>query len=456
MEHFGAVTRSTFGAWVIVALVAVAACTGDDDRSVTPVRVAGTVSAPARPIIVDPLPDGWSVERAEVLDDGAGPLQSLYLAPGSTPQHGPALAVGQFQQESGYTTCKRGRVAGLELDGPAPATARLTKSGPLITIQGEINTDTPGYIFGRDLTEKQVIAAARAAHYAGFDPAEPPAEIGAGGLPAGFRRVATAPVTPNAQRVGQVVRLTNADGTQRASIVAYDGDAAADLLTQFWSATVSKATCGYRNTATTRTIGGTNVLLGGHTSPEIIQRIAANLTATDQQGFERFRAKIGEVPAAALLDCLGVAPGPDVIIEGTADGARWMLGMAPVGDQGFTCSGVVIAGQYTELGAGGLGPAMAAAGSHGIEVVAGPSSLIRDGEVLTTVGGTVPSSTTRVVISTGTGVTTEATLATSGAPAQHYFAGFLREPGSFPPSPTIVAYDAGGAEVGRYEPPPVG
>lgn len=444
---------------MILAVVIAAAC-GEDDSpaTVAPIAATGTVSAPDRPIIVDPLPEGWSVESAEMRDYGTGPMQSLYLAPGSTPTRGPALVVGQYQQESGYTTCERGRPSDVVLDGPAPASTLLTRSGSLTTIQGEINTDEPGYVFGRDLTDNQVITAAHAAHFAGQIPEDPPATIGTRGLPDGFRKVATAPVVPNVTTPasGQMVRLTNADGTQDVSIVAYDGDRASDLLTQFWNATISKTPCGYRNRATALTIGDTEVLVGGHTSTETLDQIVANLTATDQSGFEAFRAKIGEVPAAALLPCLNVEPGPDVILEGTEENVRWLIGLAPVGDHGFTCTEYVVDGERWGGGGSGFGPgAMQGPGSHDIEVLAGDSQ-IRDGQVLTTIGGTVPLNATRVEVSTGTGPTTEAKLVTKGDPAKQYFGAFLRQSGSFPPGATIVAYDAAGEEVGRHNPVPLG
>ena len=72
-------------------------------------------------------------------------------------------------------------------------------------------------------------------------------------------------------------------------------------------------------------------------------------------------------------------------------------------------------------------------GSHDIEVLAGDSQ-IRDGEVLTTIAGTVPLTATRVEVSAGTGSTTEAKLVTTGDPAQQYFGAFLHQSGTAPPA----------------------
>jgi hypothetical protein len=447
--------RSRLGGALVLALAVVVAGCSDKSNTVEPIHAEGTVSAPARPIVVDPLPDGWSVESVETRDFSP-PMQSLYLPPGSTPEHGPALAVGQFPQETGYTTCNRGRPSGVTLDGPEPAPARLTRLGALTTIQGEISTDTPGYVFGRDLTVEQVLAAALAAHYPGWDEAEPPAGISALGLPDGFRRVATAPVVPNSTHVGETIRLTNADGTNTVTIAAYVGDAAADLMTRFWSATVLHEPCGNTKVRTVRNVDGTNVIVAAGAPQEIVDQVARGLRATDQKGFDAFRAKISDVPATALLDCLHIEPGPDVILEGTQNEVRWLIGIAPVGDRGFTCEDFVIDGQRQGASVGsGLGPSFAAPGTYNIDVLAG-TSLIREGEALTTVAGTAPLSATRVVITTGSGSTTEAKLVAAGDPAKQYFGAFLREAGALPPSWTIVAYDAAGNEVGRHNPVPIG
>jgi hypothetical protein len=460
VEHsFVVIGRSRLGTVVILAMVTAAACSEDDGRAtVEPIAAIGTISAPARPVIVDPLPKGWSVESAEswsAADQSvpasslAGSMQTLYLPPGSTPESGPALVVGQYGEDNGSTLCGENRQTSSRLRGSEMPGGLVRRSGSLINVSGQANADEESYVLGRGVSDDDFFAAARAARF----PNDAEAEIPALGLPDGFRKVATARVIPNASNQGETIRLVNADADAYAEIVAYRGDAAADLLTQFWNATVVNQTC--RDQARTGlSIGSTSVTVEGSTR-DVVDQISKRLTATDAAGYAAFRARTADVPAQSRLTCLTFDPGPDVIIEGTADGARWMVGIAPVGDRGLTCSGVVIDGQYTDLGASGLGPAFAAPGSQGVEVLAG-SSLIRDGEVLTTIGGTVPQTARRVVISTEAGVTTQATLTTTGDPPKQYFASFFRHPGGFPTQTTVVAYDAAGKEVGRYVPPPVG
>jgi hypothetical protein len=112
--------------------------------------------------------------------------------------------------------------------------------------------------------------------------------------------------------------------------------------------------------------------------------------------------------------------------------------------------------EHGPIGAGG-GGAFRYPGSHDITVLTSSSTGRPDGSSLHVIGGTVPKTATRVVISNGAGVTTDATLVAGGTdPARQYFGGFLSPSSISQPamSITIVAYDAAGHEVGRSNPPP--
>ncbi len=100
---------------VIGTLVALATGCGGSDGT-TPVHAVGVVSVPRAPLIVQPLPKGWSVrevQRPGLLPDS---MQTLYLPPGSTVDHGPALAVGSYGQDEGYTLCGNARRIALRHD----------------------------------------------------------------------------------------------------------------------------------------------------------------------------------------------------------------------------------------------------------------------------------------------------------------------------------------------------
>jgi hypothetical protein len=88
---------------VAVFVAAVSACTGTPASS-RPSAVEGTVTTPRRPIIVDPLPKGWSVHEVQELLPDFAP-HTLYLPAASTPEQGPALAVGEVFDDGGYALC---------------------------------------------------------------------------------------------------------------------------------------------------------------------------------------------------------------------------------------------------------------------------------------------------------------------------------------------------------------
>ena len=72
------------------------------------------------------------------------------------------------------------------------------------------------------------------------------------------------------------------------------------------------------------------------------------------------------------------------------------------------------------------------------------------------VGGTVPRATERVVISDGQDTTDAVLVDPDPAPAPRWFAGMLRSPSTTAPgisSLTVIAYDAAGTEIGRYQSP---
>ena len=435
-----------------LALLVVAGTTGCDGgtRGTQPIRGVGRVVSPRRPLVVAPLPAGWAVQ--EVRRPGRVPdaVQTLYLAPGSTPEHGPALAIGSFGQDQGFTLCGRGRSSSIRLDGPEPSPTVVQHRGSLRNIEGEISTDTPGYVFARDLSERQLLAAARAAHFAGRTRVEIPAR----GLPDGFRRVASAPVIPNGT-FGDRITLTTGDGRHFVSIGAYDGDAAADLLTRFWNATATKAPCGGRDDGKLgRAVAGTDVYLSGN-PPQVVDEVADHLVATDPAGLQAFRAKVDALPAAALVHGCLTDLSRAVIIGGTVGRVRWVVGMDRSTRTPTSCTAFTVDGHPEPGAVGGGTPAVAGPGSHEVDVLGGGSAGLPTGTV-TVVAGSVPRPTRRVVVSDATGAQTEATLATVRFdPAHQYFGGVL-SPSSISNaslSITVVAYDAAGHEIGRFNPP---
>jgi hypothetical protein len=287
--------RRWAGFLTVMVLVAAGCGSEKAERQGTePVAKPGVVTNPSRPLVVRPLPEGWSV-RSVRFTDFAGlteswARQTLYLPPGSTPEHGPAIAIGRHGFEWGLTLCGRGRPVP-DVSSAFYSGGRLVRSGSLLEVVGQVDTEESGYVIGRDVTEAQILVAARAARFPPSDRAEIPGE----GLPSAFRQAATAPVPPNAA-FGEIISLANAETNENLSIGAYEGDAAADLVTRFWAATVAKAECEGSTGPYAKTqlrVGETDVFVDGSTSQQVVDGVAASLVATDEAGLEAFRAKVG-------------------------------------------------------------------------------------------------------------------------------------------------------------------
>jgi hypothetical protein len=439
----------------VVLSAALGACgTGTE---IAPIGPAGTVSVPARPIIVDPLPGAWVVNGAELETGDRLPdwMQELYLPPGSTPEAGPALAVGGFYQDDGRVACGPGRPTVIPWAGGREWPVPLHRIGNLVILATEVDTDQPGYVLGRDLTEEQVITAARAARFVAGESSE----IRAEGLPEGFRRVATAPVAPGSV-FGEVVRLMADDGSSLIEIGAYEGDAASELLTRFWNSAADDDLCRTEPFATaTRRIDRTNVVVRGH-SQALVEQVADRLRAVERTEFEAFRAKIDDQPASALAPC----PNRDgnVYVEGVVENIRWVLAMpAAPGPGASSCETYVIDRRWAGGGGTGGGDGsgrLLGPGSYGV-VLLGGSAEVGPDRVRSLAGGTVPATARRVVVSVESGGATEAVLVDGGRdPGRRYFGALLVFPndGSLGwGRTTVMAYDAAGREVARANPYPL-
>ena len=263
----------------------------------------GTVVAPRDPIIVQRLPTGWSLTQAELPTRGPAYWnQTLYLAPGATPERGRALAVGQFDQLNGGLLC--GKAEQLRIDpGFSLSGGRLRRSGSLIEISGEPHEDTPAYVLGRGLTRDELVRAARSVRFPNTDP--PVVTIPKRALPDELREAVVAPVIPNGIPGGTETIGMVRDGTHEIIFIgAYDGNRGADPLTRFWKATVTNLGCGGQfPRATLRQVGGTSVLILARTSKPVIEEVASNLAVTDQDGWATFRAGVGQFCQTVPVAC---------------------------------------------------------------------------------------------------------------------------------------------------------
>lgn len=433
---------------VLVALVGLVGCGADEGRALAPIPGDGTVAMPRRPVIVDPLPAGWSVREVKDSPQLPTAMQTVYLAPGSTLEHGPAIAVAALGTEFGEGLCPRdGEPTDVRFSPKTAYTAHRYRFGNLISFEGERERDSEDYgvVLGRDLDEPTLRRVARTADFATDAPRIPKAA-----LPDGFEQYVRAPVTPNAA-FGDVIELTGPDGQSFIEIGAYDGDPASDALSRFWAETVVPATCpNITSTHAFTTVAGTNVYLRGSVRRSVLEQAAANLRATDAAGLAAFAGTAAEAPPTSFLSGCRHA---DLVIDGTRDGVRWIVGVDRTsGSSDLFCTAYVVDGHPEGAVTSSGGPADR---SRGVTVLVNGGSTLSVGNAQF-VGGTAPSATKRVVITDGHD-TTDAVVVDGDSPsAPRWFAGMLRSPSAAAPgisSLTVIAYDAAGAEIGRYRSP---
>jgi hypothetical protein len=371
----------------------------------------------------------------------------VYLPPGSTLEHGPALAIAALGTEFGEGLCSRDpEDTDVRFDPESAYTASRYEDGNLISFHGERIADSEllGFVLGRDLDAATVHRAARAADFA-----EASARLPRSALPDGFEQYVRAPVTPNAA-FGQVIELSGPDGQSFIAIGAYDGDSASDALAQFWGHTVVRAKCeNYSRTFTT--VDGTNVIVQGTAPRSVLDQVATNLETTDAAGLAKFSGRVTDAPPQSFLSgCQNADP----VIEGTRDGVRWIVGVdRSSGSSQLFCTAYVVNGHPEgSVASSSGGPAI---GSGDVTVLVNGGGTLSVGAAQV-VGGTVPRTTERVVITDGQD-TTDATLVDPDpAPAPRWYAGMLRSASAVAPgisTLTVVAYDAAGSEVGRYQSP---
>jgi hypothetical protein len=433
----------------VVALVGLVACGDDGGRARTPIPGDGTVAMPRRPVIVDPLPAGWSVREVKSSPQLPTEMQTVYVGPDSTLEAGPAIAVAALGTEFGEGLCPRnGEPTDVRFAPKAASTANRYHFRNLISFEGERDTGSEEYgmVLGRDLDEPTV---RRAALGAAFRP-DAPASISPGALPDGFEQFVRAPVVPNAA-FGEVIELTGPDGQSFVEIGAYDGDSASDALSRFWAATVVPATCpDITSTHAFKTVDGTNVYLRASVRQSIVDEIAADLRSSDAAGLAKFSGPVADAPPTSFLSGCRHA---DPVIDGTRDGVRWIVAVdRSSGSSPSFCTAYVVNGHpegvVTSSGA-------RATASSGVTILVNGGGTLSVGSAQI-VGGTAPSATKRVVITDGHDTIDAVVVGADPAPAPRWFAGMLRSPSAAAPgiSPlTVIAYDAAGTEISRSQSP---
>jgi hypothetical protein len=260
------------------------------------------------------IPLGWFVLGARVSRPDPGGGVPYYARDAS---RGPALSGGSMSCDEGCGPVLAGEereLPNLPMEG-----ARLTRNGDRtrVTWVSRHNNDVNHFVAARDLTDREVIAAARAARTRGGSFRG----IEAQGLPAGFRELGRFGVgasgTPWAKAQ---ITLISSDGKTTIDVFTYATGKAGRAAQRFWSEEAPLLSGSVRRTVFVERGDRVIVALGEDTG--MLRDLARSVVEVDQQAWESFRARVAALPVGTMLP--GIASLPNhVVMDGTTEGVRW-------------------------------------------------------------------------------------------------------------------------------------
>lgn len=416
---------------------------------------AGVALAPGSdPVVSDLLLSEGRVLRATVTADALSPpAHALYGQAGrSDPLTGPMLAIGSAFGAAGpvVPTSETPGFRLVELGDRSVAVGH-DRSWAWVTWNLPNCTGAcQGYAAGRNLSEAEVVAAARAATVTGRSPT-----VAATAVPAGLALLLTARLdlksfdAPRAQSLSWVW-----EGAIVGVIVVPDAGLA--LLLRFWvdggpaevrdrlGAAGEVARVGYGGDIVARAWaeGGRSLIVASDRLYfEDFERFLAGLRVAGSGEWEALRSRVLDVSSDALVDpCRGA--GGSFTAVGRQEGRyRWAVGFGAE-PRNLLCD-VILTPDRSSLGAGVL----PRAAPRAISVTTKASAPATDPAGLF-VAGVAPAGTARVRLDVADGRQLDAELAAGGpAPGQRYFAGFVE--GTVRARPTVVALNGAGAEIAR-------
>lgn len=447
--------RRTRSVAVLLAMVIVA-------QAVAVVVRRGEGSAPARaalapgtePVVSDLLLSEGRVLRATVTGDAfTPPAHAVYGERGrADPLTGRMLAIGTALGDAGaiVPTSESPGFRLVELEDRSVAVGH-DRSWAWVTWNLPNCTGIcQGYAAGRNLSEAEVVDAARAATVTGSTPTVSPTAV-----PAGLTLLLTARLdlrgfdAPRAQAVTLL---------WEGAIVGFNvvPDAGLALLLRFWvdggpaevrdrpGSAGEVARVGYGGDLVARawSEGGRSLIVASdRMSFDDFDRFLAGLRVAGAGEWEALRSRVLDTSSAALVDqCRGA--GGSFTAVGRQEGRyRWAVGFG-ADPRNLLCE-VMLTPDRSSLGFGGIPAAAPRAISVTTRAIAGvtaPAGLF--------VAGVAPAGTARVRLDVADGRQLDAELTPGGpAPGGRYYAGFVE--GTVRARPTVVALNGAGAEIAR-------
>ena len=323
-----------WGSWsaVLVALVGLGACGSDGGAALAPIPGDGTIAMPRRPVIVDPLPAGWSVRggvrRRPAPDRDADGVPRGRAAPWRTARRSQSpRSASSSAKACALPSRSSSRPTDVRFHPNSAYTcASAISFDKLISFEGERDASSEewGFVLGRDLDEPTAATSGEGGRLPATDT---PGRSPQSALPDGFQQYRPSAGHPQCRRSAELIELT---GRRRGwygwlQIGAYDGDAASDALARFWGDTVVRATCSDITSTPCvrhRRRDERPTCAAPHRGPSWT-RVAAGIRSTDAAGLARFSGSVADAPPTSFLSGCQDA---DPVIDGTRDRVRWIVG----------------------------------------------------------------------------------------------------------------------------------
>jgi hypothetical protein len=406
------------------------------------------------PVVSDLLLSEGRMLRATVTRAAfSPPAQALYSEPGrADPLTGRMLAVGSAFGD-GPAIVPTSESPGFRLVelGTRSVAVGHDRSWAWVTWKLPNCTDVcQGYVAGRNLSEAEVVEAARTAT---VDRSAPTVTA----VPAGLTLLVTARLdlplldTPSAQSLSWL--------WQGAGVaVGVIPDARLAALLRFWidggpvelrgraGSAGELARVGYWGDVVARawSEGGRSIfVISNRLGFDDLDRIVAGFRVAGPGEWEALRNRVLDVSSEALIDQCGGTGGAYTAVGRQEGRYRWAVGFRPgLQNQVGSCHVILTPDRSSLSSVGSPRPAPRAlsVATSGIGGATDPVGLF--------VFGVAPAGTARVRLDVADGRQVDAELAAVGpAPGERYYAAFVE--GTVRTRPTVVALNGAGAEVGR-------
>jgi hypothetical protein len=437
-------------AMVLVAqLATVAARQGGDG---TPESVA--LAPGAEPVVSDLLLSEGRTLRATVTREAfSPPAHALYGESGrDDPLTGRMLAVGSVFSDVAPVV-PTSETAGFRLVELGNRSVAVGHDRAWTWVTWKLPSCTEvcqGYVAGRNLSEPEVVDAARTATADRSAPAVT-------AVPAGLGPLATVRLDLQDFSAGGAQSLSWLwEGASVGFIVVPDARVA--LLHRFWvdggaveirgrpgsAGEVARVAYGFDLVARAWSEGGRSLLVvSDRLSTDDLDRFVAGLHVARPGEWDALRSRVLDVSSDALIDQCHTTGGSYTAVGRQEGRYRWAVGFRPgLQNQVGSCH-VILTPDRSSLGAGGFArpaPRAVSVSTTGVGGATDPVGLF--------VLGVAPAGTARVRLDVADGRQLDAELAAVGpAPGERYFAAFVE--GTVRARPTVVALNGAGAEVAR-------